>query len=112
VVLFGDRPLTGKMGGDESIMAFTSSEKTTAFIKGYQQYYSTTKPLSVLPLSSIAELWAMLNNNARDPLYKPPYGLIIDFSYAEKPTISYVYTIEDLQRIDRDGLEKGFRALS
>lgn len=112
VVLFGDRPLTAKMGGDESILAFTSSEKATTFIKGYQQYYLTTKPLSRLPLSSIEELWAMLNNKAWDTLYKPPYGLIIDFSYTqEPPTISYVYPIEQLQRIGCDGLEKGVHTL-
>jgi hypothetical protein len=48
-------------------------------MKEYQGIYLCTKPPSALPLGSVSELWAMLNNNARDSQYAP-YGLLINFS--------------------------------
>ncbi|MDD5542341.1 MAG: hypothetical protein PHX83_04135 [Acidobacteriia bacterium] len=110
LVLFGDRPLTGKMGSDESIMIFSSADKAARFIEGYQRYYRTTKPLSVLALPSISDLWAMLNNASSDPLYQAPYGLIINFSYSGGTYNSY--SIGQLKTIGPSGLKKGMSMLS
>jgi len=110
VVLFGKRPLTGKMSEDMSIMVFTNSEKADSFITGYQQYYRTTEPLSVLGLSSVFDLWVLLNNPANDELYETPYGLIIDFNYSGQPYKEYL--IEHLKNIGVNGLEIGFRMIS
>lgn len=104
-VLFGDRPLTGKMGGDESIMIFSDSGKANDFITGYQSYYRTTKPLSVLAVGSADDLWCLLNNQAKDPLYKTPYGLIINFNYAGKPYNAY--SIEQIHKFGKEGIKKG-----
>jgi len=110
VVLFGDRPLTGKAQGDEEdIMCFTERSKADDFMRGYQGYYHTQKPLSVLAVGQISALWAMLNSKARDKLYEPPYGLLINFSYSGQPYNRY--SVADLKRIGLDGLNKGFSAL-
>ncbi len=109
IVLFGDRPLTGKMGAGDSIMIFSTRGKADDFVRGYQQYYRTTKPLSVLPLGSISDLWAMLNNTSSDPLYKPPYGLIINFSYSGGAYNSY--EINQLSSMGPMGLKKGLGQL-
>lgn len=110
LALFGDRPLAGKMGSDESIMIFTREDKARSFITGYQQYYRTTKPLSVLTLGSAGDLWAMLNNPSSDPLYKPPYGLIINFSYSGGKYNTY--GIQQLEVMGREGLTKGLDMIS
>lgn len=104
-VLFGDRPLTGKMGGGESVMIFSTRELAESFMRGYQGYYRTTKPLSVLGLGSLAHLWGMLNNASADPLYTPPLGLIINFSYSGG---SYnTYDTGQLKNMGPEGLQKG-----
>lgn len=104
-VLFGDRPLTGKMGGDDSIMIFSSAEKAKGFVSGYQSYYQTKKPLSVLAVGATDDLWALLNNPAKDPLYKTPLGLIINFSYAG--TAYNSYSIKQIQSFGKEGVKKG-----
>jgi hypothetical protein len=109
LVLFGDRPLTGEMGGDESIMVFSTNQKAKSFIDGYQKYYRTTKPLSALPLNSTSDLWAMLNNPAKDDLYKTPQGLIIDFNYTGQTYNAY--SINQLRSMGCDGLERGLSAI-
>ncbi len=109
-VLFGDRPLTAKMGGDESIMIFSNEEKANAFISGYQRYYLTTKPLSTLALGTVNDLWSLLNNPAKDPLYRTPYGLIINFSYGAGTPYN-VYSIQKIQSIGKEGIEKGLRVV-
>lgn len=110
VVLFGDRPLTGMAVKDETdIMCFTSRSRAEDFMRGYQNYYHCQKPLSILAVGQLSELWAMLNNKARDQLYEPPYGLLINFSYSGHPYNRY--SLADLKRIGLDGLNKGFTAL-
>jgi len=112
VVLFGDRPMTGKAQGDEpDIMCFTQRSKADDFVRGYQRYYHTQKPLAVLGVGQISDLWAMLNNKAKDTIYEDerPYGLLINFSYSGQP--SNRYSIADLKRIGLDGLKKGFSML-
>jgi hypothetical protein len=110
VVLFGNRPLGATAQGDEAdILCFTQKKKADDFILGHQRYYHTTEPLSVLAVGQLSELWAMLNNKARDPLYEPPYGLLINFSYAGQPYNRY--SLADLNRIGLDGLKKGFSGL-
>lgn len=107
VVLFGDRPLTAKAQNDEdSIMCFTQRNKAEDFIQGYTQYYQTTKPLTVLAIGQLAELWAMLHNKANDELYEPPYAMLINFNYSGQ---SYnMYTKLDLIRFGFKGFQKGF----
>ncbi|HEX2695020.1 MAG TPA: hypothetical protein VHP61_04660 [Acidobacteriota bacterium] len=104
-VLFGDRPLTGKMGGDESIMIFSNAEKANGFISGYQSYYHTTKPLSALAVGTANDLWSLVNNPAKDPLYKTPYGLIINFNYAG--AAYNAYSIQQIKGFGKDGVKKG-----
>jgi hypothetical protein len=113
VVLFGDRPLTGKATGDEGdIMCFMQRSKADDFIRGYQNYYFTEKPLSVLAIGHISDLWALLNNNAEDTLYEKdrPYGLLINFSYSGQPYSRF--SVADLNRIGLEGLKKGLSMLS
>jgi len=105
VVLFGDRPLTGKMGGDESIMVFSNADKANGFISGYQRYYHTTKPLSSLAVGTADDLWALLHNAAEDPLYKTPYGLIINFNYGGGAYNAY--SIGQIESFGKEGIKKG-----
>lgn len=109
VVLFGDRPLTGKMGGDESIMIFSNAAKADGFISGYQRYYHTTKPLSDLAVGTVDDLWALLHNPSEDPLYKTPYGLIINFNYAGSPYNAY--SISQIEAFGREGIKRGLSAV-
>ncbi len=54
VVLFGNRPLTGKTVGDETdIMCFTKLSKADDFIRGYKGYYHTTEPLSAIAVKPL-----------------------------------------------------------
>ncbi len=108
VVLFGDRPLTAKLQG-ESILCFTRKVKAEEFMKKYQDTYHCTKPLAALALGQVSELWAMLNNKARDSDYEPPYGLVINFNYGGQPYNTY--GSDDLKRIGLNGLQKGLGAL-
>lgn len=108
VVLFGDRPLTAKLQG-ECILCFTRKSKAEEFMTKYQDTYYCEKPLSALAIGQVSELWAMLNNKAKDTLYEPPYGLIINFNYAGQPYNKY--SIDDLKRIGLNGLQKGLSAL-
>lgn len=107
VVLFGDRPLTAKaQNNEDSIMCFTQRNKAEDFILGYTQYYQTTKPLTVLAIDRITELWAMLHNKANDELYEPPYAMLINFNYSGQPY--NMYTKLDLMRFGIKGFQKGF----
>jgi hypothetical protein len=108
VVLFGDRPLTATLEGG-CILCFTQRSKAEEFMTKYQGIYYCTKPLSALPLGEVPELWAMLNNKAKDTDYEPPYGLIINFNYAGQPY--HKYSTDDLKRIGLTGLQRGFGAL-
>ncbi len=111
IVLFGDRPLAAIAVDDENdILCFTERSEADDFVHGYQRIYNTTKPLSILAVGEVDEIWAMLNNKARDEQYKGPFGLLINFSYAGG---SYNrYSVADLKRIGLDGLKKGFSMLS
>lgn len=108
VVLFGDRPLTAKLQGD-CILCFTRKNKAEEFMTKYQQTYYCTKPLSALALGHVSQLWAMLNNKAKDTDYEPPYALIINFNYSGQPYNTY--SLSDLSRIGLDGLKKGVSGL-
>jgi hypothetical protein len=108
IVLFGDRPLTAKMQG-EIILCFTRKSKAEEFMTKYQDIYYCTEPLSVLALGQVSELWAMLNNKAKDTLYQSPYGLIINFNYVGQPY--HKYSKDDLRFIGLDGLQKSLGAL-
>jgi hypothetical protein len=110
MALFGDRPLSGKLGGDESIMIFTAEDKARAFVEGYSGYYRTTQPLTVFGLGSIYDLWAMLYNPSRDPTFKGPLGLIINFDYSGAPHSAYDSAY--LRKIGIDGLRKGLSLLA
>jgi uncharacterized C2H2 Zn-finger protein len=109
IALFGDRPLSGKLGGGESIMIYTSADRARRFINGYQQYYHTTKPLSVLALGSVHDLWAMLHNPSNDPRFKGPLGLIINFDYSGTP--HQAYGCDQLEAIGLEGLRKGMEMI-
>ncbi|MBE7555703.1 MAG: hypothetical protein HS126_32030 [Anaerolineales bacterium] len=108
MVLFGDRPLTAKLQG-ECILCFTRKSNAEEFMTRYQDIYYCTKSLSALVLGQMSELWAMLNNKAKDTDYEPPYGLVINFNYAGQPYSKY--SVDDLKRIGLNGLKKGFSAL-
>lgn len=108
VVLFGDRPLTAKLQG-ECILSFTAKSKAEEFMSNYQEIYYSTEPLSALAVGQISELWAMLNNKAKDTLYEPPYGLVVNFSYTGQPY--HKYSKEDIQRIGMNGLQKSLNVL-
>jgi hypothetical protein len=107
VVLFGDRPLTAKLQG-ECILCFTQRTRAEEFMNGYQDIYYSTKPLSVLQLGEISQLWAMLNNKAKDGDYEPPYGLLINFNYKGQPYGKY--SVNELGNIGFEGFKKGFSA--
>lgn len=109
IAMYGDRPLSAKMGEDESILIFTDNEKGNRFIHGYQQYYKTEQSLSILPLGSLGDVWIFLNSRSKDPNYTLPLGLIIDFDYSGQP--SMVYNIQQLNSIGKQGLEKGLNIL-
>ncbi|MCK4677072.1 MAG: hypothetical protein KAT48_02985 [Bacteroidales bacterium] len=107
VVLFGNRPLTAKEQEDEDdIMCFTHKSKAEDFIQGYQQYYNTTEPLSILAIGQLSKLWEMLHNNAKDKLYQPPYGLLINYNYSGQPC--NWYSLTDLKNFGFEGFKKGF----
>lgn len=78
-------------------------------MKGYQRMFYCTEPLTALAVGQFAELWAMLNNKAKDTDYEPPYGLIINFNYSGQPYNRY--GLSDLKRIGLEGLRKGFSAI-
>jgi hypothetical protein len=110
VVLFGDRPLTAILQGKEGdILCFTTKSKAESFMAGYQRTFYCTKPLTVVAVGQVVELWAMLNNKAKDTDYEPPYGLIINFNYSGQPYNRY--GLSDLNRIGLEGLKKGLSAL-
>lgn len=103
MVLFGNRPLTGNFQG-EGILSFTRKQSAESFIVGYEDLYACSQPLSVLAVAQISELWALLHNRALDPLYKPPYGLFINFNYGGRPANQV--KAGDLQHVGEAGLKK------
>jgi hypothetical protein len=110
VVLFGDRPFTAFLQkGEEDILCFTSRVRAESFMQRYHRLYHPTKPVTVLAIGHMSELWAMLNNLAKDEKYRPPYGLIINFNYAGQPYGRH--SVADLKRIGLEGLNKGFGTL-
>ena len=104
-VLFGDRPLTGKMSSDDSVLVFPSRAKADDFLESYQHHYVTSRPLSVVPVDSVNNLWGLLHNHAEDPLYRPPYGLIVDFNYGGRPY--HAFSIGQLRGFGATGLRAG-----
>jgi hypothetical protein len=104
IALFGDRPLSGKASAEESIMIFNSESKAKQFINGYNQYYRTSKPLSVLPLRSSEDLWAMLNNPSEDPIYTGPLGILVNFSYSGGEY--HAFTSKQIQGMGKDGIKR------
>lgn len=109
LVLFGDRPLTAPVQGDESILVFSSRGFANSFIEGYSNYYRCEKPLSVLPLDSVDDLWTLLHAPSLDAQYKLPLGMTIDFSYSGGSFEHY--GASQLTGMGVEGVAKGLRLL-
>jgi hypothetical protein len=109
LVLFGNRPLTAPMKGDECACVFSRENLATAFMSGYKGYYACQQPLSILAVKSIEDLWAILHTRSSDPLYKLPLGLIINFSYSGGPFQNY--GVAHLESMGVSGLAKGLNMI-
>jgi hypothetical protein len=93
----------------QCILCFITKAKSEQFIEAYKKIFHCTRPLTSISIGIIEELWALLNNKAKDPDYKTPYGLIIDFNYDGQKYNKY--DIEGLKMIGIQGLAKGMKAV-
>jgi hypothetical protein len=110
LVLFGDRPLAGKRysgttGEGDSLLAFSSQTRADAFLEKYRRLYLTTQPLSVVPVDSAETLWELLTLPAIDPLYRPPYGLLMNFNYGGEPF--HAFSVRQIVDFGAYGLQSG-----
>ena len=110
LVLFGDRPLAGKRysgttGEGDSLLAFSSQTKADVFLERYRRLYLTTQPLSVVPVDSAETLWELLTLPALDPLYRPPYGLLMNFNYSGEPY--HAFSVRQIMDFGAYGLKSG-----
>ena len=106
IVLYGNRPLSGKLGGNESIMIFSNLDLAERFIESYLEYYSTPKPLSAIGLTSIEEIWSLLHLPSKDHKeYSPPFGLVVDFDYNIRQAKS-TFSIQQIEEMEIKGLAR------
>jgi hypothetical protein len=106
IVLYGNRPLSGKLGVDESIMIFSNLDMAERFIEGYLEYYSTPIPLSATSLTSIEEIWSLLHLPSKDHKeYSPPFGLVVDFDYNIRQAES-TFSIQQIEEMGIKGLAR------
>lgn len=106
IVLYGNRPLSGKFGEDKSIMIFSNLDLAERFIEGYLGYYASPKPLSAIGLESIEEIWSLLHLSSKDHKeYSPPFGLIVDFDYSIIQAKS-TFSIQQIKEMGIKGLAK------